>query len=115
VEISATGSSQTDPSYLGVLIRDIGRRIGGSNDESSLRAELGSISERIGKTPLRKLVKDTVSVVERHYVTSALQLAHNNRTVAAELLGLSRQSLYAKLNRYGISSETDPKEDGSGS
>jgi transcriptional regulator PpsR len=114
VEISATGSSQTDPNYLGVLIRDIGRRIGGSNDESSLRAELGSISERIGKTPLRKLVKDTVSVVERHYVTSALQLAHNNRTVAAELLGLSRQSLYAKLNRYGISSDADPKEDGSG-
>ena len=41
-------------------------------------------------------------MVERHYVTSALELANDNRTVAAELLGLSRQSLYAKLNRYGL-------------
>ncbi len=112
VEISAAGSTEADPTYLGVLIRDIGRRIGGTSDESNLRAALGSISERIGKTPLRKLVKDTVAVVERHYVTSALQLAHDNRTVASELLGLSRQSLYAKLNRYGLTSETDPKEDG---
>lgn len=113
VEISATGNSDESPAFLGVLIRDIGRRISGSNDELGLRAELGSISERIGKTPLRKMVKDTVGVVERHYVTSALGLANNNRTVAAELLGLSRQSLYAKLNRYGLANDTDPKEDGS--
>ncbi len=112
VEISAAGNSDVDPPYLGVLIRDIGRRIGGSSEDSGLRSELGAISERIGKTPLRKLVKDTVGVVERHYVSSALQLANDNRTVAAELLGLSRQSLYAKLNRYGLVSDTDPKEDG---
>jgi DNA-binding NtrC family response regulator len=51
--------------------------------------------------------------VERHYVSSALKLANDNRTVAAELLGLSRQSLYAKLNRYGLTNDTDPKEGGS--
>jgi transcriptional regulator PpsR len=112
VEISATGSTDADPLYFGVLIRDIGRRIGGTNDEHGLRAELGAISERIGKTPLRTLVKDTVGVVERHYVSSALELSNDNRTVAAELLGLSRQSLYAKLNRYGLVNDTDPKEDG---
>ena len=112
VEISAAGSSDTDASYLGVLIRDIGRRIGSSGDEPGLRAELGAISESIGKRPLRKLVKDTVGVVERHYVSSALGLANNNRTVAAELLGLSRQSLYAKLNRYGLTNDADPKEGG---
>jgi DNA-binding NtrC family response regulator len=43
-----------------------------------------------------------VGVVERHYVRSALDLAEGNRTLAAELLGLSRQSLYAKLDRYGL-------------
>ena len=112
VEISAAGSDDGDPAYVGVLIRDIGRRITGANDESGLRAELGAMSERIGKTPLRSLVRDTVGVVERHYVSSALELANNNRTIAAELLGLSRQSLYAKLNRYGLANDTDPKEDG---
>ncbi len=111
VEISAAGSSDLDPSYLGVLIRDIGRRIGRSAEDSNLRAELGAVAERIGKTPLRKLVKDTVALVERHYVRSALDLANQNRTVTAELLGLSRQSLYAKLNRYGLTGPTD--DDGS--
>ena len=73
-----------------------------SNDGDSLRNSLGSMTEQIGKTPLRKLVRNTVGVVERYYVKSALELADGNRTVAAELLGLSRQSLYAKLNRYGL-------------
>ena len=59
---------------------------------------LGSISEQIGKSSLRRLVKNTVSIVERHYVKQALELAGGNRTATAELLGLSRQSLYAKLN-----------------
>ena len=89
-------------------MRDVGRRIASTGDEKSLRASLGSIAERIGKPPLRKLVKDTVGAVERHYVKSALELANDNRTVAAELLGLSRQSLYAKLNRYGLDGGSDP-------
>ena len=54
------------------------------------------------KAKLRKLVKNTVSIVEQHYVKEALGLAKGNRTATAELLGLSRQSLYAKLNRYGL-------------
>ncbi|MGZ8403091.1 MAG: helix-turn-helix domain-containing protein, partial [Rhodoplanes sp.] len=37
-----------------------------------------------------------------NYVRAALDLAGGNRTAAAGLLGLSRQSLYAKLNRYDI-------------
>jgi transcriptional regulator PpsR len=110
VEISAAGNSETDPQYLGVLIRDIGRRIGRTIEDGNLRAELGAVAERIGKTPLRKLVKETVGVVERHYVQSALSLANENRTVAAELLGLSRQSLYAKLNRYGLTGMADDSE-----
>ncbi|MCU0840036.1 MAG: hypothetical protein MUE49_15155, partial [Rhodospirillales bacterium] len=43
-----------------------------------------------------------VGVVERHYIEAALQLTRGNRTLTAELLGLSRQSLYAKLDRYGL-------------
>jgi transcriptional regulator PpsR len=107
VEISAAGNSDSSPQYIGVVLRDVGRRINISSDDTNLRASLGAIAERIGKTPLRKLVKDTVGVVERHYVKSALDLANDNRTVAAELLGLSRQSLYAKLNRYNLDGSSD--------
>ncbi len=34
-------------------------------------------------------------------IEAALELTKNNRASAAELLGLSRQSLYSKLNRFG--------------
>ena len=39
-------------------------------------------------------------------IESALELTNGNRTAAAELLGLSRQSLYAKLNRYGLDGDS---------
>jgi DNA-binding NtrC family response regulator len=61
---------------------------------------LESLTKQIGKTTLRKLVDDTVAVVEQRYIEAALDLTGGNRTAAAELLGLSRQSLYVKLARY---------------
>lgn len=111
VEISAVGNADTELQYVGILLRDVGRRIGTSTEDKGLRYALGAIAEKVGKVPLRALVKDTVGVVERHYVRGALELANGNRTVAAELLGLSRQSLYMKLNRYGVDGDLEPGPD----
>ena len=38
-----------------------------------------------------------------------MRLTDNNRVAAAEMLGLSRQSLYVKLRKYGL---IKPSEDG---
>ena len=51
-------------------------------------------------------VRDTVGVVERHCIETALELAEGNRTATAEILGVSRQSLYEKLNRYDMEGVT---------
>jgi len=102
VEISAAGDTGSEPQFFCLLLRDVGRRMATAAEDASLRVALGAVAEQIGKTPLRSLVKDTVGVVERHYVRSALDLSEGNRTMAAELLGLSRQSLYAKLERYEL-------------
>jgi len=56
-------------------------------------------------------VKETVGAVERHYVKEALELANGNRTAAAEILGLSRQSLYTKLNRYELDGGSEADSD----
>ena len=46
--------------------------------------------------------------IQKHSLDDALNLTSNNRASAAEILGLSRQSLYSKLNRFGLgSSEPD--------
>jgi transcriptional regulator PpsR len=107
VEISAAGNAEAGHPYVGVMIRDVSRRLpssgsGGGDTVNGLRAALSAIIEQSGKTSLPKLVRDTVGVVERHCIDAALELTDGNRTAAAELLGLSRQSLYEKLNRYEI-------------
>jgi len=102
IEISATGDRDKDPEYISLLVRSVSRRLVSGSEETGLRGALGAIAEKVGNVPLRALVKQTVAVVEGYYVKSALQLAKGNRTMAAELLGLSRQSLYAKLDRYQL-------------
>jgi transcriptional regulator PpsR len=107
VEISAAGLRQTPTETFVAVLRDVSRRLQLSAGSDTLRTSLASMSEQVGKTPLRKLVRNTVGVVEQHYVKAALELAEGNRTAAAEILGLSRQSLYAKLNRYGLEGDAD--------
>ena len=41
-------------------------------------------------------------------------LANGRRSAAAELLGLSRQSLYMKLARYGVDSEGESARSAAG-
>lgn len=115
IEISAAHAENGDGRHIGVMLRNVSRRLPAQGEGDTLRTALGSISEQIGKSSLRKLVKNTVSIVEQHYVKEALELARGNRTATAELLGLSRQSLYAKLNRYGLDDKgpgaEEPPED----
>lgn len=102
VEMSAGADSASDPSLIGVLLRGSSRRVPGPGDGAALPA-LPAL-DRASGTPLKALVQAAVAVVERHYVESALRITDGNRTAAAGRLGLSRQSLYAKLNRYGLES-----------
>ena len=55
-----------------------------------------------GKVPLKELVRESTDIIERLCIEAALQMNGDNRAGAAEMLGLSRQSLYVKLHRYGI-------------
>ncbi len=107
VEISAARASDAKSSPIGVLVRAVSHRLPEAGEGEGLGLVLGTLAEQVGKTPLSKLVKDTVAVVERHYIEGALELTGGNRTSTAELLGLSRQSLYGKLNRYGLDGSTD--------
>jgi transcriptional regulator PpsR len=111
IEISAAATEQGDARQIGVLLRNVARRLSAAGEGDMLLTALGSLTEQIGKSPLRKLVKNTVSVIEQHYVKGALELAKGNRTATAELLGLSRQSLYAKLDRYGLDDKGPSTED----
>ncbi len=64
-----------------------------------------------GSTQLRSL-SEAVREFEREYVRRAVQQTKGRRTEAADLLGISRKSLWERLRGYGISDSDleSPKE-----
>jgi transcriptional regulator PpsR len=103
VEISAVAVPQGDPPCLGFTIRDIERRLAPDNrTPREIPRSASQLAELVGRIPLRDIVSETTDLIERMCIESALDLTHDNRASAAEMLGLSRQSLYVKLRRYGM-------------
>jgi DNA-binding NtrC family response regulator len=64
--------------------------------------DMGDFSELVGRVPLKELIREAADVIEVMCIEAALRQTDNNRASAAELLGLSRQSLYLKLRRHGL-------------
>ena len=61
-----------------------------------------NVMDLVGTAPLKDLVAATSDVIEKICIETAVELTGNNRVAAAEMLGLSRQSLYVKLRKHGI-------------
>ena len=104
VEISATMVTEGEQSFLGFNIRDVSRRL--ANDARAakeLPRSVGQLSELVGRVPMKDIVGETTDLIEQLCIEAALDLTRDNRAAAAEMLGLSRQSLYVKLRRYGLS------------
>lgn len=103
VEISASAVPDTDPPSLGFAIRDVGRRITAEgNGAPALPRSVEQMAELVGRVPLKEIVGETTDLIEQCCIEAALDLTRGNRASAAEMLGLSRQSLYVKLRRFGL-------------
>jgi transcriptional regulator PpsR len=108
VEISGAQLAHSDAggdTVLAFAIRDIERRL--KPEQESGRAMTRSVSELtelVGRTPLKDIVSETTDLIEQLCIETALEMSNDNRASAALLLGLSRQSLYVKLRRYGLGS-----------
>jgi transcriptional regulator PpsR len=101
VEVSAAAAQGEEP-CVGLSIRDVGRRLSAApTGARDLTRAVEDLTGLVGKVSLPELVRDTSDIVERHFIEAALELTGGNRTSAAEVLGVSRQSLYVKLRRYG--------------
>ncbi len=104
VEISAVLTEDQEPPCIGITIRNVSRRIGSGEPTTSREVfeALENMTGQVGKVSLKELVQNTVALVEEHFIEAALNLTDGNRTAAAEILGVSRQSLYTKLRRYDV-------------
>lgn len=103
VEISAVSVMNGGKPCFGFAIRDVGPRLSAElGARREMPRSMQQLSELIGRVPLKDLVREATDVIERLCIEAALELTNDNRASAAEMLGLSRQSLYVKLRRYGL-------------
>lgn len=105
VEISVVYLATRDRPALAFVVRDASR-------VEAVRSHLplqtpdettnSSVIELVGSAPLKDIVAETSDVIEKMCIQAAVELTRNNRAAAAEMLGLSRQSLYVKLRKYDL-------------
>lgn len=108
VELSATYFADRPKPGFAMVIRDASRaellrRPGFGGGEEGMRG----VMELVGSSTLKDIVAETTDVVEKMCIQTAVDLTRNNRLAAAEMLGLSRQSLYVKLRKFGLLSKDD--------
>lgn len=106
VELSAVRTGGDDPLYA-FVIRPIGRRLRDlPSDTEELPRSVEQLTDLVGRMSLKDIVRESTDLIERLCIEAALSYTSDNRASAAEILGLSRQSLYSKLHRYGLGNLT---------
>lgn len=107
VEIAAVRAGEGDNALFGFSIRNVARRM----VETPVRAgdaprSVEQLTDLVGRMPLKEIVRESTDLIERLCIETALAHTSQTRASAAELLGLSRQSLYLKLNKFGLANGT---------
>jgi transcriptional regulator PpsR len=104
VEVSAVSAPGPTGTVFGFSVRPVGRRLvaGRRPDGGALPSSVDQLSDLVGRVALKDIVRESTDMIERSCIEAALELTNDNRASAAELLGLSRQSLYAKMHRHKI-------------
>jgi transcriptional regulator PpsR len=105
IELSGVAALDAKQPCLGFVIRRSAKKSEprAPRPDEPLAGSIQDMTELIGRVPLKDLVRETSDIIERLCIEAALKTTQGNRASAAELLGLSRQSLYVKLRRYGLS------------
>jgi len=103
VEICAVSVTDGEEPCLGFTIRDVGQRVTFERQVVQKKPRsVEQLTELVGRVPLKDLVRESTDMIEKLCIEAALEITGDNRASAAEILGLSRQGLYAKLRRYGL-------------
>ncbi len=103
VDISVTKIMAGQQTVFAFVLRDANRpEITQSRPRTGADESMRSVVELVGSATLKDIVAETTNVVEKMCIETAVELTMNNRVAAAEMLGLSRQSLYVKLRKFDL-------------
>jgi transcriptional regulator PpsR len=102
VELTAVAVERQGKPHYGLAVRSIARRLGREVEDPGMPKSVEQLTELVGRVSLKDIVRESTDLIERLCIEAALRFTANNRASAAEILGLSRQSLYSKLHRHGL-------------
>lgn len=111
VEVSAVLAGVPGQPCFGFSLRTTRRvRLDAAPPGHALPRSVEQLTELVGRVPLKDIVRESTDLIERLCIEAALTYTSDNRASAAEILGLSRQSLYSKLHRHGIGNLSSAEE-----
>ena len=100
VDIAARQINVGSESVLGFWLRPSSNLVMGAEvEQENISRSNEQIANLVGHMPLKDIVKETTEMIEQLCIETALELTQNNRASAAQMLGVSRQSLYSKLGK----------------
>lgn len=103
VEVSATYFNDRIEPVIAFVMRETSKPAPSTAPDTASPSDVTrNVMELVGASPLKDIVAATTDVVEKICIETAVELTRNNRVAAAEMLGLSRQSLYVKLRKYNL-------------
>ncbi|MEM1415320.1 MAG: transcriptional regulator PpsR [Myxococcota bacterium] len=100
--VTAVSAPDGDGQSFGFTIRPVSSRVAEPPSSTFLPRSVEQLRGLVGRVSLKEIVKESADLIERLCIEAALDVSSNNRAAAAQLLGLSRQSLYSKLRRHSI-------------
>jgi transcriptional regulator PpsR len=103
IEISGVVAPMGSSDCYGFTIRSVGRRLRGAPATArDVPRSVDQLTELVGRMSLKEIVRESTDMIERLCIEAALVYTSDNRASAAEILGVSRQSLYSKMHRHGV-------------
>lgn len=103
IELSGVIAPQGESDCYGFTIRNVARRLRSVvPTERDVPRSVEQLTELVGRMSLKDIVRESTDLIERLCIEAALAYTSDNRASAAEILGVSRQSLYSKLHRHGL-------------
>jgi transcriptional regulator PpsR len=112
VELSGVTAGDGDELVMGFVLRSMRARALRPNVEGqALPRSVEQLTGLVGRVSLKEIVRETTDLIEKLCIEAALEVSKDNRASAAQMLGLSRQSLYSKMRRHGLG-DLDPEPEG---
>jgi transcriptional regulator PpsR len=102
IEVTAVSTLSGQSPVYGLLMHRALMQPAAAVREPNPYTSVDQVTELVGRVSLKDMVRESADIIEKLCIEAALKRSGDNRASAAQMLGLSRQSFYAKMRRHGL-------------